>query len=94
MNLPIFEFDYSFLDLNSLGKQCISTDEMESIFYHPNTVYKDWHASNGIGYMIGYSLKNKFISLTFEFKNNQNTIRIIDVYLSYENEIKNNYFGL
>lgn len=92
MEIPKFQFDFSFLDLDELRSQCITTDEIESVFYNLKTIYKDWHNSDGFGYMIGYSLKNKFLSFTFEFRNNQETVRLTDVYLSYESEIKNNYF--
>jgi hypothetical protein len=92
MDLPRFDFDFSFLDVAELKSQCITTDEVIDVFYNSNSIYNDWHDTDGIGYVIGYSLKNKFLSFTFEFKNNKEIIKIVDVYLSYETEIKNNYF--
>ena len=94
MELPKFTFDFSFLDLDQLQGQCISTGEIVDVFYNLKTVYYDWHDTEGLGYMIGYSLKNKFLSLTFKFRNDKETVRATDVYLSYESEIRNNYFGI
>ncbi len=87
MELP--EFDFSFIDIKELKNQCITTDEIEYVFYSSSSQYQDF---GEFSYMIGYSLKNKFISFNFELKND--LIRITSTYLSYEQEIRNRYFGV
>ena len=91
MDVPRFRFDYSFLDLAALAAQCITTDEVEAVFYDVHSQYNDYTLTDGFGYNIGYSPKNKFISFTFELRSD-GSIRFIQVYLSYELEIKNRYF--
>ncbi|MBC8153191.1 MAG: hypothetical protein H7Z72_09795 [Bacteroidetes bacterium] len=92
MDVPRFRFDYSFLDLPALAEQGVTTDEIEDIFYKVETFYADWHATDQIGYMVGYSLRDKFLSFTFEFRDGQQTIRLTDVFLSNEFEISTRYF--
>lgn len=47
--------------------------------------------TDGFSYIIGYTLKDKFISFTFGLMDGS-TIRMTQVYLSYEREIFNQYF--
>jgi uncharacterized DUF497 family protein len=91
MDLPRFDFDFSFLDVAELKSHCITTDEVVDVFYNSSSIYNDWHDTDGFGYVIGYSLKNKFISVTFEL--NDDTIRLISVYLSYEPEIRGQFYN-
>lgn len=93
MDIPRFTFDYTFLDLAELADQCITPDEIESIFYDPATFYADWHKTDSIGYMIGYSVKHKFLSFTFDLTGDGNTVRFVDVFLSNEFEIRTRYYG-
>lgn len=94
MDIPRFRFDYSFLDLPSLAEKCITPDEVEDVFYNIKTFYGDWHKTDQFGYMLGYSLKNKFLSFTLEFGDGQQIVRLIDVYLPHAQEIGNWYFGV
>ncbi len=89
--LPEFTFDYSFLDLQELGDQCISVQEIENVFYNQSQFY-DYSDTEYFIYVIGYSFRNKFISFTFN--ESEGIIRILSVYLSYEQEIKNRYFTI
>jgi hypothetical protein len=90
MDVPLFRFDYSFLDLAALAKQCISPAEIEAVFYSVSSHYEDYTLTDGFSYTIGYSPRNKFISFTFDRVDD--VIRLTQVYLSYELEIKNRYF--
>lgn len=92
MGLPKFDFDFSFLDLDELRSRCINTEEIKSVFYGTSTFYDYFGEQDDFHYMIGYSLKNKFISFTFELRGD--IVRLISVYLSYESEIKRRYFGI
>lgn len=94
MDIPRFSFDYTFLDVTELATQCIAPDEIESVFYDPATFYADWHKTDNIGYMIGYSLKNKFLSFTFELTGDGTVVRLNDVFLSNEFEVRTRYYGL
>jgi hypothetical protein len=91
MDLPKFNFDYSFLDPQDLRNQCITKEEVEDLFYNTQTIYHDWQKTDGIRYMIGYSLKNKFISFTFDTQDD--VIRFTSIFLSYEPEIRHQYYG-
>lgn len=91
---PRYDFDFSFLDLDSLHGECITADELEALFYDVKTIYEDWHATEGFGYMIGHTLKSKFVSLTFEFRDDRHTIRLVSAFLSQELEIRTNYYGI
>jgi hypothetical protein len=93
MDIPKFLFDYSFINLEALKSQCITPDEIETLFYDGQTHYDDWHSTDGYGYMIGYSFKNKFVSFTFSFTDEGKSIRLLDIYHAYRDEIKNRYFG-
>jgi hypothetical protein len=94
MEIPRFRFDYSFIDIEELRHQCITPDEVESVFYSPNSFYADWHRTDNLGYVIGYSMKSKFISFTFEIVDSGNVIKLIDIFLSNEIEIRTRYFGI
>ena len=91
MDIPRFRFDYLFVDLDELSSQCITTDEVEKLFYDYRSQYDDFIQTDGFGYIIGYTIRNKFISFTFELKGGD-TIRLTQIYLSYEREIVNRYF--
>ena len=93
MELPCFDFDFSFLSRERLAEQCITTDEIEDIFYDVRSFYADYHATEDIGYMIGFSRRNKFIAFTFRSPLDEQLIRLTDLYLSIENEIRHWYFG-
>lgn len=82
MDIPRFHFDYSFLNLDELRNQCITTDEIETVFYSNLNRIFDYNRTDGFGHCIGYSLKNKFISFIFELR--EDIIRITTVWLSYE----------
>lgn len=90
---PQFDFDFSFLDLEELRNQCIVPDEVIDVFYKVSTFYDSWLRTDGFAYMLGYSFKNKFISFTFELTQDEEIVRVIDLYLSDELEIKNRYYG-
>ena len=92
MDIPRFRFDYSFLDLAALAAQCITTDEVETVFYNVRTFYDHYNFQEEYEYMIGFSLKHKFIAFTFSLVDRE-IIRFVQVYLPYEREIKNRYFG-
>jgi hypothetical protein len=94
MDLPRFTFDFSFLDTDLLKQQCITTDEVEAVFYDINTYYADWSQTDDIQYMIGYSPRNKFISFTFELRNSEETVKLIDIFLSNEFEIRTRFYRL
>ncbi len=91
---PPFDFDFSFLDLPALRSECITPDELEALFYDVRTTYLNRHRTDGFGYMIGHTLKSKFVSLTFEFRDGEHTVRLISAYLSQESEIRTNYYGI
>lgn len=90
MDIPRFRFDYSFVDLDELGRQCITTDEIESVFYTTLNRIFDYTRFEGFGHCIGYSYKNKFISFIFELRDDD--VRVTSIWLSYEQEILNRYF--
>lgn len=94
MEVPRFNFDFTFLDLDALSSECISTDEIISLFYDTKTHYKDWGDTDGFSYMIGYSPKHKFISFTFELRDDNQTVRVTNVFLSQEAEIRSNFYGI
>ena len=94
MDLPRFKFDFSFLDRERLAKECITTDEIETIFYDTSTYYADWSQTDAIHYMIGFSPRNKFISFTFELRNSEETVKLIDTFLSNEFEIRTRFYHL
>lgn len=91
---PPFDFDFLFLDLPALRSECITPDELEALFYDVKTIYLNWHDTDGFGYMIGHTLKSKFVSLTFEFRDEEHTIRLTSAFLSQELEIRTNYYGI
>ncbi|GAB4025336.1 hypothetical protein [Spirosoma gilvum] len=91
MDIPRFHFDYSFLNLDELASQCITTEEIQQLFYDLKSRYDDFMSTDRFGYVIGYTSKNKFISFTFELVGDD-TVRLTQVYLSYEQEIFNRYF--
>ncbi len=94
MDLPRFDFDFSFLDFDRLAEQCITADEIEDIFYDIRSLYADYHATDDFGYVIGFSPKNKFIAFTFRLLLDQQVVRLTDLYLPVEDEIRYWYFGL
>jgi|GEM_PF-5112943 len=94
MEVPQFDFDFTFLDSEALRSECISTGEIIAIFYDTETFYQNWSASDGFSYMMGYTPENKFVSFTFEMRNNDQTVRITSAFLSRETEIRFNYYGL
>ena len=65
--------------------------EVEHVFYDYRSQYDDFMQTDGFSYIIGYTLKDKFISFTFGLMDGS-TIRMTQVYLSYEREIFNQYF--
>jgi hypothetical protein len=90
MEVPRFEFDFSFLDLSELADICISSQEVQDLFYSPLVRTFDYTRTDGFGYCIGYSAKNKFVSFIFEF--NDQMLRITNVWLSDEPEIRTRYY--
>lgn len=90
MDIPRFNFDYSFLNLDALRNQCITTDEIEGVFYNAQTFYDDFDRVEEFEYMIGFSLKSKFLAFTFTLIGEE-TVRFIQVYLPYEREIRFRY---
>ncbi len=57
MDISHFRFDYSFLDFDELRSQCITTDEIESVFYSTLNRIFDYTRTDGFGHCIGYTLK-------------------------------------
>ncbi len=92
MEIPRFRFDFSFLDIESLSAHCISPDKIESTFYDVQSVYDNFEEEEDVEYMIGFSLKNKFLAFTFTLTDGE-TIRFIQVYLPHEPEIRYRYYS-
>lgn len=93
MDIPRFRFDYSFVDLDELRRQCITTDEIERVFYNDDTFYDDFERTEEFEYMLGYSLKSKFIAFTFTLTE-QETVRFVQIYLPHEREIRARFYNV
>ena len=86
----LFTFDFSSVDLSTLANDCISSVEVESIFYDGKAKYIDNLRHENLGFFIGYSPMKKFVSFYFQMQ--EDTIHPIEVYLSDETEIEFIYF--
>lgn len=86
-----FAFDYSRLKAEELAANCITTDEIEFVFYNEKSKFVDSLRVDGLGFFIGFSNRRKFLSFYFKITK-QNKIRITETYLSYETEIEFIYF--
>lgn len=92
MDIPRFHFDYSFVDLDELRDQCITTNEIEGVFYNVGTFYDDFGRVEEFEYMLGFSLKSKFIAFTFTLTQ-QETVRFVQIYLPDEREIRSRFYN-
>ncbi len=90
MDVPRFDFDFSFLDLSRLAQQCIESAEVENLFYSSLCRTFDYTLTDGFGCCIGYSARNEFISFIVEFRDQ--TLKITNVWLSHESEIITRYY--
>lgn len=45
MDIFRFRFDYSFVACDNLRSQCITTEEIEEVFYNVSTFYDDFERS-------------------------------------------------
>lgn len=93
MNIPHFRFDYPVLDLDELKSQCITPDEVENVFYDVDTFYDDFEHTEEFEYMIGFSLKSKFVAFTFTLVETE-TVRFVQIYLPHEREIRFRYYNI
>jgi uncharacterized DUF497 family protein len=87
-----FSYDYSNLDGGELSKLKITFQEIKSVFENPNS--KNYYLM-GFGFekliyfQIGYSSKQKFLSVVYDFASDK--IRFLAIKLSEEYEIQDYY---
>jgi len=86
------EFDFGFLSAAQLSGMKVNYQEIKSVYFNPLSCLYDEEGYKLTDYhyfMIGYSAKCKFLCLGFDCLTDK--IRINEVYLANENEIRKLY---
>jgi hypothetical protein len=84
-----YNIDYSLIDRLELKKINVTFEEIQSVFFSPNSHLKPY---TGFDYLIGYSNRRKFIHVAYKVSPDPNyELQALQIDLPYEEDIKDHW---